>query len=236
MTMDRVVLAIAQHRQLIGRAARMIRAFDAGRELPRDAQFTEDELRQFDEMLADVWAERTGSTPRESGYTPPVAQTYAREYWKQLGTDGLAFVRVFRTCLEESQRRFETLQISGGTQVHVGDQYHVRADQIVSVGPNATVTGVTLNHDAGAFGAAEIRLLAEQLAELKVELRRNAQTLEQDEAVVEIGKAERAAAEGDTSKLMKHLGQAGNWAFDVATKIGVSVAAKALGSALGQSG
>jgi hypothetical protein len=44
-----------------------------------------------------------------------------------------------------------------------------------------------------------------------------------------------AAAAGDRSGALKNLKSAGRWAFDVATKLGVSVASKALEHSLGMS-
>jgi uncharacterized protein YdcH (DUF465 family) len=55
---------------------------------------------------------------------------------------------------------------------------------------------------------------------------------QQQEAVNNIKYAEVAAKEKDTSKMTSYLQQAGQWAFEVATKIGTTLAAEALKKAL----
>jgi len=88
--------------------------------------------------------------------------------------------------------------------------------------------------EANVSGAANVDLehLAEELRRLRSALREQSSNLEQDEAIVEIGRAEAAAVAGDTGALVRHLKSAGHWAFDVATKIGTSVAAAAINKAL----
>ena len=48
-----------------------------------------------------------------------------------------------------------------------------------------------------------------------------------------IANAEDATKKGETSNIFSHLKSSGQWAFDTATKIGVSVAAKAIQGAMG---
>lgn len=66
--------------------------------------------------------------------------------------------------------------------------------------------------------------LATELETLRNEMKKQAVDAEQDIAVSDIAKAEQAAKSGDSSKGLEHLKSAGRWAFDVATKIGTSLA------------
>jgi hypothetical protein len=114
--------------------------------------------------------------------------------------------------------------------IHVGDK--IKAEnhaQIISRSHHAeqrssdfyTATGVDLS------------ALAEQLELLWTEARGQAVTKDDDEAVAEISKAQRAASAGDEDKTKKHLAAAGKWALSIAEKIGVSIASAAIKGAIG---
>ncbi len=77
--------------------------------------------------------------------------------------------------------------------------------------------------------------LADELVQLRAAMKQQGQTVEHDEAVLAIGKAEQAAREDDKVGALQYLRSAGKWAFDVATKIGVNVAAEAIKKASGLS-
>lgn len=75
--------------------------------------------------------------------------------------------------------------------------------------------------------------LADELARLRLELRRHAETVEHDRVIVAIGEAEEAARRNDALTVTERLKAAGSWAFDMASKIGVSVAAEAIKKTVG---
>jgi hypothetical protein len=75
--------------------------------------------------------------------------------------------------------------------------------------------------------------LADELSRLRQAMRQHATEGTHDIATAEVAKAENAAKEQDKPKLMEHLKAAGNWALDIASKIGVPVAIEALKHALG---
>jgi hypothetical protein len=54
-----------------------------------------------------------------------------------------------------------------------------------------------------------------------------------DISIAEIAKAEDAGKNGDTAGLLHHLKAAGKWAAEIASKIGVSIASKAIEDAIG---
>lgn len=51
--------------------------------------------------------------------------------------------------------------------------------------------------------------------------------------VADVGKAKKAAEAKDSAMLAEYLKSAGKWAFDVATKIGVSLATEAIKQSTG---
>jgi hypothetical protein len=79
----------------------------------------------------------------------------------------------------------------------------------------------------------DMRALAVQLASLRREMKKTATGPDHDIAIGQIAAAETAAEEGDSGTVLRHLKSAGNWALDVATKIGVSVASEAIKKSMG---
>jgi hypothetical protein len=92
----------------------------------------------------------------------------------------------------------------------------------------------------GAFSGAGIlhqstidfRSLAHELETLRIAMRKEATITEHDIAIWEVAAAQTAAAQGNGAKALEHLKNAGQWAFDVSTKIGVGVAIAAIKTAL----
>jgi len=72
-----------------------------------------------------------------------------------------------------------------------------------------------------------------ELGKLREQMRASAQSAAEDKAVGEIAAAEEDALAANGPGVLRHLKNAGTWAFDVATKIGASVAAEALEKSLG---
>ncbi len=118
-------------------------------------------------------------------------------------------------------------------EVTMGDKY-ITSGQVGAVGPSAHAHELNFTQ-VWNQSSAEIDIIAlqEQLSRLREALRSEAQTPEQDVAVAAVANAELAAKNGDGPKAMEWLSKAGKWTFDVATKIGVGVAAAALKAALG---
>lgn len=79
----------------------------------------------------------------------------------------------------------------------------------------------------------DLAKLEKELIRLHKEMKKLAKTPKQDVAVGAIVQATQAAKENDRSKVFEHLKTAGTWAWDVATKIGTSLATEALKLALG---
>lgn len=113
------------------------------------------------------------------------------------------------------------------------DTYNIPG-QAGAVGPGAQATG-NVFHQAWQQHQAEFDLkqLAAQLSELRTAMKTEGSEAEHDAAVGEVAKAEAAAKAGDGSSMLQHLKAAGKWAYGIAEKIGVAIAAKAIGKALG---
>lgn len=74
--------------------------------------------------------------------------------------------------------------------------------------------------------------LANELAKLREVMSQNAKTDDESIAVGAIAQAKKAAESENTTEVMHYLKLAGNWALDIATKIGVPIAIEALKQAM----
>jgi hypothetical protein len=114
----------------------------------------------------------------------------------------------------------------------LGDIYISR--NVGAVGRNATAHNTTIieNHEARLAGV-NLSALATQLNSLK----RAMETADQDpsyfEAVATISAAEDSAKKNEQSRTVAKLRTAGSWAFEIATKIGVTVAPGAIKTVIG---
>ncbi|MFJ2546601.1 hypothetical protein ACIOVF_09070 [Pseudomonas sp. NPDC087612] len=117
-------------------------------------------------------------------------------------------------------------------EVSMSDQYNITG-QVGAVGPNAKAENNTFNQVLQqAASNLDLPTLASELSTLRSSMRSQATEVEHDLAVASIGAAEVAAKKQDGAGALEHLKSAGKWAFDVATKIGVGVAAKAIETAI----
>ncbi len=117
-------------------------------------------------------------------------------------------------------------------KLHMGDNY--TAGQVGAQGPKAHAHDVTFNQ---IWNQVDDRInlseLAEELAELRLKLKKDAIEPEHDISIGAIASAESSAKKGNGPETLEFLSKAGKWALDVATKIGVPVATEALKTALG---
>jgi len=75
--------------------------------------------------------------------------------------------------------------------------------------------------------------LAKALAELRGTLQREASNAEKYRALTAVSEAEEAAEKGDGPTALERLKAAGQWTLDVATRVGIPVAQKAIQAAMG---
>jgi hypothetical protein len=97
-----------------------------------------------------------------------------------------------------------------------------------------------VGHNVDARGARvdqtqtiELGALAKDLEELREAMAEVADTVDKQNAVGQIAMAEQSARNGEGPRAESHLRTAGNWALDVAKKIGVPLAVAALKRTLG---
>lgn len=120
--------------------------------------------------------------------------------------------------LQNSESKKEVKVETGGGPAFTGDNMDVHHNTF------------NTQNNKGLEGIDIIRL-ATDLAKLKYELIniKEEGNFKHIDTIAEIEKAEiLAKSEGNGTKVLNHLKKAGKWAFDTATKIGVSVAAEAI--------
>ncbi|MEU5254926.1 hypothetical protein [Streptomyces longwoodensis] len=120
---------------------------------------------------------------------------------------------------------------TGGDSSIMNDQYNV--NQAGAVGREAKAEGNTFSQVF--HQGADITSLVAELEFLRSEMRKNAQTLEDDLAVAAIGQAQVCIQGGDTEVTRSHLARAGSWALETASAIGTQVAAAAIRASMGLS-
>jgi hypothetical protein len=131
----------------------------------------------------------------------------------------------------ELKRSSRILFIRGA--IHMSNDTY-NAGQVGAMGPHAQASNMSFVQNSLQLPTdIDLRTLSSELAQLRAEMRKNANEPEEDEAVSAVGKAEKAAAARDRTGTLQNLKAAGRWALDVATKLGVSVASKALEHSLG---
>jgi hypothetical protein len=136
----------------------------------------------------------------------------------------------YQCLLEDFQNN--RVQQFFANNITMGDNYN--AQQVGAMGPGASASNINFQQIWAQGGAGlDLARLAAELHELRSSMRAQATAIEQDAAIASVGAAEHAANQKDGPSVLRHLKQAGAWAFDVATKIGTSVAAKALEKAMG---
>jgi hypothetical protein len=114
----------------------------------------------------------------------------------------------------------------------MGDKYS--GAQVGAMGPNAHAHDITFQQVWNQIqGEVNLPVLTIQLERLRQAMRQQGATPEHDVAIGAIAAAQSAAAQGDGPTALARLKDAGVWAFDVASKIGVNLATAALKSALG---
>lgn len=130
-------------------------------------------------------------------------------------------------------RQARTLLIHNRGTLHMSrDTYS--AGQAGAMGPGAHAHDMTFQQVWNqSKGDIDLQKLAGDLSDLRSAMKAKATTPEDDAAVGAVAAAETAAKGGDGPKALAHLKSAGKWAFDIATKVGTTVAAAALKTALG---
>jgi AbiTii len=108
-----------------------------------------------------------------------------------------------------------------------------QAGQAGAMGPNSKAENINfIQVLRNGIGDSSLADLASELEQLRGTMLSESKTADQDKAVAAIAEAEAAAKKGDAKGVLGWLKEGGKWALDVATKIGVSVASKAIETAM----
>jgi hypothetical protein len=119
--------------------------------------------------------------------------------------------------------------------IYVGEiEYNVSGSQVGAIGPGAHVHDVTFQQQVHSeVTGIDAAVLAEQLERLQAELAKQASERDHYAALVAVSDAAADAREGKTGNAIAKLATVGRWVADIATNIGVSVAAEAIKRATG---
>ncbi len=159
------------------------------------------------------------------------------EYYQHFGNDAVEFPvsQIVKGNVDSS--RIRKYQGDLGFEVNLniqrlimGDNYSAGQGQVGAMGPNSQATGNTFQQCQSNI---DLPSLAHELETLRIVMRREATIPEHDIAIGEVAAAQTAAAQGNGAKALEHLKSAGQWAFDISTKIGIGVAIAAIKTALG---
>lgn len=114
-----------------------------------------------------------------------------------------------------------------------GDQYN-STGQAGAIGPQAQASDMVFHQlwTQGSFNV-DFSVLQSELSVLREAMRKEASEVEHDLSIAEVASAEQAAKKQDGPSVLKHLGQAGKWALDIAGKVGVNLTTELLKRSLG---
>lgn len=140
---------------------------------------------------------------------------------------------------ESAAGKIEASEVDAVTEKHIYNNCSIvkdsqmrdayNAGQAGAMGPNANAEGnVFIQTLREAIGDASLLDLAKELETLRMAMLAEAKSGPQDEAVAAVTEAETAAKKGDSKGVLSWLKAAGKWGFDMATKIGTAIAAKAI--------
>jgi hypothetical protein len=237
MEHKKLKLILARHEQFIRRCTRMIAADGRGDALPPDAQFHTEEIQSLDSASSDILIELTGGLPRESEWIPPGRFAFINGY----GKPNLGWLRSLQQGLQKSKNYLELFDESNSqpSMQHYGDNItNVNAAGVVlgahaHAGDISSRGAVTLNLSE----SGQVARLAAELSELRKALRQSSDPddPQHDIEMGAVAQAEQAASKGDQEGALNHLKGVGKWCLEVATKIGVSLAAEAIKHSIGLS-
>jgi hypothetical protein len=140
------------------------------------------------------------------------------------------FMPIFQEMIVKSRQMIITnpTMIEGAMSK---DTYNIHG-QAGAVGPQAHVHDNTFQQ-IQSQSDLDLPRLAQELAQLRAVMKQETEgEAEQDEAIGAVAAAEKAAGKGDGPNVLRHLQAAGKWAFGIAEKIGMAVAADAIEKAM----
>lgn len=116
--------------------------------------------------------------------------------------------------------------------VYMGSKYNITGGQQGAVGDNAQASNFQMVWNQ-LSSAVDLDKLALELQSIREKGRAEVVTANDEVSIGNIASAEIAAKEKDGVKVVEYLKKAGQWALNVATKIGAQIAVKAIKESLG---
>jgi hypothetical protein len=120
------------------------------------------------------------------------------------------------------------------SELNMRDKYEISDSQMGNVGPNAHVHDISFSQIWNETkDYVDLNKLAEELEILRLNLKEEAKTPDNDISIGNVAGAESSARNGDGLKAYEYLQKAGKWALDIAYKISIPVATKLLEKLVG---
>jgi hypothetical protein len=124
----------------------------------------------------------------------------------------------------------QSTRSSQGKGIHMETKYVINGGSFGVVGDNTNFGDLTQLTTGAQQNLSD---LATELDKLYIELKLQASTPEEYQAVGKIADARDAATRNDLPSALNYLRSAGSWVWDIATKVGIGVATSAAKTALG---
>jgi len=157
------------------------------------------------------------------------AQTQIKEKYeaqiKALEAERDTLENCFRIAIQEPRIAIKRLEMTG-------DRYEM-SGQAGVVGPHAHGHDMNFSQLLQMTSKIDLAKLADELSQLRKEMKSEPNTPERDASIGEIAAAEVAAKNERGPLALEHLKKAGNLALEIAEKISTTVAASAIKSSLG---
>jgi len=137
---------------------------------------------------------------------------------------------------KEIAYRLKAWGLGGAKTVNIIENIENMIDNSININDSTVETSqIGKNNRAkNSFtGRLNLRKLGPELEVLHSELQKTARTPSEETATAAVAEAKVLAEKGDKGGVMKALKRAGNWALETATKVGVTVAAKAIEDSIG---
>lgn len=120
------------------------------------------------------------------------------------------------------------------SELSMGNEYNIIDSQVGNIGPNAHVHDISFSQIWNETkDHVDLNKLAEELEILRLKLKDEAKTPENDISIGNVAGAESSARNGNGPKAYEYLQKAGKWALDVACKISIPVTIEVLKKLIG---
>lgn len=144
-------------------------------------------------------------------------------------------VKTKESEISNAKKELEAIEALQERDSAFDTQIIVNGGNVAQINTGINSGNVTQNNNERIdfWSSVDYSSLEKEFSTLQSAMKKLAKTDEQDIAVGEIAKAKKATQGKNREKIIQALKSAGKWAFDIATKIGLTLATEALKIALG---